>query len=157
MNRYFWGLTTLQADGLACVVCEKNFLHDGVTSVRVGSTQDEIPVYACLEPCTVTIAEEAAAMAREIGELAKSAGGELPVLELPDDPIGSRDLGLDGHFGSLLRDLRVLTGTESLLATIDDLPTLKFLLSMAAMHAETAMDRARVIIARIEAQSSGDG
>ncbi|MEU1148370.1 hypothetical protein ACFYO9_31680 [Streptomyces sp. NPDC005863] len=60
-------------------------------------------------------------------------------------------LGRDGEFGYLLRDLRVLVGAEALLAVTQDLPALRYVLQMAAVHAETAMIRARKLLARTQA------
>ncbi|BCM69019.1 MULTISPECIES: hypothetical protein [Streptomyces] len=144
MERYFWHLSPAQADGMACVVCGANFLQSKIASVPVGrSPADESQVFACKDPCAAVIANEAERMAQEMRAVTgttSTAGVE-----------GGRDdsvFSVDGHFGSLLRDLRVLTGAESLLGVTDDIPTIRFLLSLTARHAETAMMRARLVLAR---------
>ncbi|MFG2927977.1 hypothetical protein [Streptomyces achromogenes] len=142
MERYFWHLNTRQADGMACVVCNADFLNTKITSVPVGrSPADESQVFACKDPCAAVIADEADRMARE---MRAAAGTDDEGGADRDDPVFS----VDGHFGSLLRDLRTLAGTEALLATSDDIPTIRFLLGLTARHAETAMMRARLVLAR---------
>ncbi|QEU94833.1 hypothetical protein [Streptomyces kanamyceticus] len=135
MDRYFWHLSPSQARGLACVVCGVD-LGKQMRHVPVGrdpATEQE--VYACAEPCAVRIAEESERLAREMRESAGQA----------DDS----GLGADGEFGRLLRDLRILVGAEALLATVDDLATLRFLLQMAAVQSEQAMIRSRTLLARM--------
>lgn len=136
MDRYFWHLSPSQARGLACVVCSLD-LAKQMRHVVVGrdpATEQE--VYACAEPCAVRIAEESERLAREMRESAGSDG---------DDS----GLGADGEFGRLLRDLRILVGAEALLAAVDDLATIKFLLQMAAVQSEQAMIRSRRLLARM--------
>jgi hypothetical protein len=145
MERYFWHLNAAQADGMACVVCGASFLTAKITSVPVGrSPADESQVFACKEPCAGRIAADAERMARE---MRTAAGTDAPE-ELTDAECENGVFCVDGHFGSLLRDLRTLAGTEALLATADDIPTIRFLLSLTARHAETAMMRARLVLAR---------
>ncbi|WP_329254022.1 hypothetical protein OG223_27585 [Streptomyces sp. NBC_01478] len=144
MERYFWHLSGPQADGLACVVCAANFLMQRITSVAVGrSPADESQVFACKEPCAERIAEEAERMAREMRTATGTTALDIP--QGDDSPFG-----VDGPFGSLLRDLRTLAGTEALLTTSDDIPTIRFLLSLAARHAEAAMMRARLVLAQTQ-------
>ncbi|UXY29460.1 hypothetical protein [Streptomyces sp. HUAS TT20] len=148
MERYFWHLNAAQADGMACVVCGANFLTAKITSVPVGrSPADETQVFACKSPCVGRIVADSERMAREL-----RAAAELDGADLTDGTDGAEcENGVfcvDGHFGSLLRDLRTLAGTEALLATADDIPTIRFLLSLTARHAETAMMRARLVLAR---------
>lgn len=150
MDRYFWNINGPKGDGLACVVCGTSFLDARITSVQVGrNPADESPVYACKEPCALALAEDAERMAREM----RVAAGldDVNVPEGDDDPV----FCVDGHFGSLLRDLRTLAGTEALLTTNDDITTIRFLLSLAARHAETAMMRARLVLARTKPDSKG--
>ncbi|MHB9860067.1 hypothetical protein [Streptomyces sp. YIM S03343] len=142
MERYFWHLNPAQADGMACVLCGADFLTTKITSVPVGrSPADESQVFACKEPCAGRIADDAERMAREMRTAAGTDGGDVAGC---DDPV----FCVDGHFGSLLRDLRTLAGTEALLATADDIPTIRFLLALTAHHAEAAMIRARLVLAR---------
>ncbi|MFD4540954.1 hypothetical protein [Streptomyces bauhiniae] len=149
MERYFWHLNAAQADGVACVVCGMDFLTRKVSSVAVGrSPADESQVFACREPCAARIADEAERMAREMRTATESDGGDAEAL---DDPV----FCVDGHFGSLLRDLRTLAGAEALLSTADDVPAIRFLLSLTARHAETAMIRARLVLARTEGPKKG--
>ncbi|KOV63254.1 hypothetical protein [Streptomyces sp. MMG1121] len=155
MERYFWHLNARQSDGMACVVCNTDFLNNKITSVPVGrSPADESQVFACKDPCAAVIADEAARMAKEMRAAvgADEADDEADGGGLADgeDPV----FCVDGHFGSLLRDLRALAGAEALLATSDDIPTLRFLLGLTARHAETAMMRARLVLARTK---EGDG
>ncbi|GCB53541.1 hypothetical protein [Streptomyces sp. NL15-2K] len=154
MERYFWHLNGAQTDGMACVVCGINFLTTKITSVPVGrSPADDSQVFACKDPCAVVIAHEAERMARQMRAAAGQDGAEeLDVAEC-DDPVFS----VDGHFGSLLRDLRTLAGAEALLATADDIPSLRFLLSLAARHAEAAMMRARLVLARTKEETKEGG
>ncbi|MFJ4799910.1 hypothetical protein [Streptomyces murinus] len=145
MERYFWHMSPRQADGMACVVCGADFLTGRITAVPVGrSPADESQVYACKAPCAAVIAREAERMAREM----RAAAGvdEVDAGDVTDgeDAVFS----IDGHFGSLLRDLRSLTGAEALLATSDDIPTVRFLLGLTARHAEAAMIRARLVLAQ---------
>ncbi|MFF8728903.1 hypothetical protein ACF073_20735 [Streptomyces sp. NPDC015171] len=151
MERYFWHLNARQADGMACVVCNADFLNAKITSVPVGrSPADESQVFACKDPCAAVIADEAARMAKEMRAAVGAEGTDGGDLVDSDDPV----FCVDGHFGSLLRDLRTLAGAEALLATSDDIPTLRFLLGLTARHAETAMMRARLVLARTK---DGDG
>ncbi|KUN00591.1 hypothetical protein AQI95_34360 [Streptomyces yokosukanensis] len=151
MERYFWHLNAQQADGMACVVCNADFLNNKIASVPVGrSPADESQVFACKDPCAAVIADEAARMAKEMRAAvgAEDAdGGDVADCE-------NGVFCVDGHFGSLLRDLRALAGAEALLATSDDISTLRFLLGLTARHAETAMMRARLVLARTK---EGDG
>lgn len=148
MERYFWHLNGAQADGMACVVCGANFLDARITSVPVGrSPADESQVFACADPCAKRIADDAEQMAQEMravagGNAARDTDGDAAESECESV------FCVDGHFGSLLRDLRALAGCEALLATSDDIPTLRFLLALAARHAEAAMMRARLVLAR---------
>jgi hypothetical protein len=138
MDRYFWHLSGVQADGMACVLCGANYVKMRIPSVEVGKVPDtDGPVYACADPCAERIADEADRMAREMREAAAEVGGS------GDEP---EYLGGDGHFGSLLRDLRALVGTEALLAVSDDLPTIRFLLGLTASHAESVMTRSRIVL-----------
>ncbi|MCT9077181.1 hypothetical protein [Streptomyces fulvoviolaceus] len=148
LDRYFWHLNGPQADGMACVVCGANFLTSKITSVPVGrSPADESQVFACKEPCAGRIADETERMARDMRALADGGGPESTDGEHAaecDDPV----FCVDGHFGSLLRDLRALAGAEALLTTSDEIATIRFLLALTARHAETAMMRARLVLAR---------
>ncbi|WP_369390940.1 hypothetical protein AB5J72_27290 [Streptomyces sp. CG1] len=148
MERYFWHLNAQQADGMACVVCNADFLKAKIASVPVGrSPADESRVFACKDPCAAVIADEAARMAKEMRAAvgAEDAdGGDVADCE-------NGVFCVDGHFGSLLRDLRSLAGAEALLATSDDISALRILLSLTARHAETA---ARLVLARTK---EGDG
>ncbi|MFJ9818795.1 hypothetical protein ACIRU3_26790 [Streptomyces sp. NPDC101151] len=153
MERYFWHLSAAQKDGMACLVCGADFLKERITSVPVGrSPDDESQVFACSEPCARRIADEAEQMAHELRTVAGAPeSGDGVDGAGRDDPV----FCVDGHFGSLLRDLRTLAGTEALLTTSDDLATIRFLLAMTARHAEAAMMRARLVLARTE--QTGDG
>lgn len=64
-------------------------------------------------------------------------------------------LGNDNEFGLLLRDLRALVGTEALLAVAQDLATIRFLLALAAHHADAAATRARWVLTRIALSEEG--
>ncbi|GAA1927498.1 hypothetical protein [Streptantibioticus ferralitis] len=64
-------------------------------------------------------------------------------------------LGDDDTFGHLLRDLELLSGTKSLLVTVDDLPTLEFVMGMVGVTAEQAARRAQLIGARLRLQGGG--
>ncbi|WP_405671382.1 hypothetical protein [Streptomyces sp. NBC_01530] len=156
MERYFWHLNAAQADGMACVVCGADFLKERVTAVAIGrSPVDETQVFACKQPCAIRIADDAERMAHEMRAAANALRGEDLIAAGGDDTFC-----VDGHFGSLLRDLRTLAGTEALLATADEIPTVRFLLALTARHAETAMMRARLVLARTrteDAEDSGDG
>lgn len=151
MDRYFWHLNAAQADGMACVVCGASFLTANITSVPVGrSPADETQVFACQDPCVGRIADETERMAREMRAAADGGGtdstDDTDSADGPgcDDPV----FCVDGHFGSLLRDLRALAGAEALLSTEDEISTIRFLLALTARHAETAMMRARLVLAR---------
>ncbi|MFH8659993.1 hypothetical protein [Streptomyces afghaniensis] len=150
MDRYFWHLSKAQEEGQACVLCGANYRRMKIPSVEVGKVPEtEAPVYACAEPCAERIAAEAESMAREMREAAAEMGAGWDT-----SASDQGELGEDGHFGSMLRDLRALVGTESLLAVTDDIDSLRFLLSITARHAEAAMIRARLLLART---MSGDG
>lgn len=152
MERYFWNISGPKGDGLACVMCGESFLDARMTSVQVGrNPADESPVFACKEPCARSLAEDAERMAREMRAAAGLDDADVP--EADDDPV----FCVDGHFGSLLRDLRTLSGTEALLSTSDDNTTLRFLLCLTARHAETAMMRARLVLARTRAEDGKGG
>ncbi|MFJ3847345.1 hypothetical protein ACIPV3_25050 [Streptomyces albidoflavus] len=148
-ERYFWHLSAAQSDGVACVICNRDFLKNRVNTVTVGrSPESDTAVFACLGPCADGIARQAEEMAREMRE----AAGRDPDDESHDE----FHVGADNQFGHLLRDLRVLVGMESLLAVVDNLPQLRYLLGMTATHAETAMARARWVIARIDKEGEGE-
>ncbi|MDO0912104.1 hypothetical protein QQM39_15000 [Streptomyces sp. DT2A-34] len=152
MDRYFWNVGGPKGDGLACVVCGASFIDARVTSVPVGrNPADESEVFACKEPCAVVLAEDAERMAQEMRAAAGLDDADVP--DGHDDPV----FCVDGHFGSLLRDLRTLAGTEALLTTSDDITTIRFLLSLTARHAETAMMRARLVLARTKAPDTKEG
>ncbi|KUL34774.1 hypothetical protein ADL12_20630 [Streptomyces regalis] len=152
MPRYFWNISGPKGDGMACVVCGANFLDARITSVSVGlNPADESQVFACKEPCALALAEDAERMAQEMRAAAGLDDADVPGTD--DDPV----FCVDGHFGSLLRDLRTLAGTEALLTTSDDITTIRFLLSLTARHAETAMMRARLVLARTKAPDTEDG
>ncbi|PKW14291.1 hypothetical protein [Saccharopolyspora spinosa] len=51
LNEIVDGLTALQADGLACVVCEVNYLYVQVASVPVGRSKTGSQVFACADRC----------------------------------------------------------------------------------------------------------
>lgn len=141
----FWHLSAAQADGAACVVCGNDFLRSPVDHVAVGRAPDadEAHVFACKRPCAATVAEEAERMAREMRELAGPIGeGEAADHTGPDS-----DEAVLGH---LMRDLKVLSGAESLLGVAEDTAVTKYLLGMAAVHAETAMMRSRWLLAWME-------
>ncbi|WP_369390825.1 hypothetical protein AB5J72_26600 [Streptomyces sp. CG1] len=151
MERYFWHLNAQQADGMACVVCNADFLNNKISSVPVGrSPADESQVFACKDPCAAVIADEAARMAKEMRSAVGAEDADGGDVEECENGV----FCVDGHFGSLLRDLRALAGAEALLATSDDISTLRFLLSLTARHAEMAMMRARLVLARTK---EGDG
>lgn len=141
MERYYWNLSATQARGAACVMCGAEY-RDGLPKrVPVGrDPATEAEVYACASPCVAEIVSETDQMVRALRE---AAG-----LDHVDPDSG---LGRDGEFGYLLRDLRVLVGAEALLAVTQDLPALRYVLQMAAVHAETAMIRARKLLARTQA------
>ncbi|GHE11516.1 hypothetical protein GCM10010339_71580 [Streptomyces alanosinicus] len=144
MERYFWHLNARQADGMACVVCNADFLNAKITSLPVGrSPADESQVFACKDPCAAVIADEADRMARDMRAAAGADEADGEDATDRDGPV----FCVDGHFGSLLRDLRALAGAEALLATSDDIPALRFLLGLTARHAESAMLRARLVLA----------
>ncbi|MFF4934975.1 hypothetical protein ACFY2H_39900 [Streptomyces griseofuscus] len=145
MERYFWHMSPRQADGIACVVCGADFLTTKITSVPVGrSPADESQVYACQVPCAAVIAKEAERMAREMRTAAGIDDADATDVADGADAVFS----VDGHFGSLLRDLRALAGAEALLATTDDISTVRYLLGLTSRHAEAAMIRARLVLAR---------
>ncbi|MCL8016467.1 hypothetical protein [Streptomyces sp. AS02] len=151
-GRPFYNVTGPQADGVACVVCGADFLADKITAVAVGRNPvDDASVYACKEPCARQLAEDAERMAQEMRTAAGLDDADVPSER--DDPV----FCVDGHFGSLLRDLRTLAGTEALLSTSDDNTTLRFLLSLTARHAETAMMRARLVLARTKPDDADGG
>ncbi|MFE6165064.1 hypothetical protein ACFQ7F_39835 [Streptomyces sp. NPDC056486] len=141
----FWRLSAAQADGAACVVCGADFLRSPVDHVAVGRAPDaeEAKVFACKRPCAGVIAEEAERMAREMRELAGPC----------DDGEASDHTGPESDqtvLGYLMRDLKVLAGAETLLGVADDTAVSKYLLGMAAVHAEAAMMRARWLLAWME-------
>lgn len=149
MDRYFWNLTGPQIDGLACVLCGVDYLRERIPSVPVGiAAESRVAVFACADPCAGRIAEQADLMARQIRAAAEEAGSDREAEDVDTDDDGF--LGGDGHFGSLLRDLRALVGTEALLAVSDDLATIKFLLSLTAHHADEAKRRATVLLGRLD-------
>ncbi|MFC8129124.1 hypothetical protein [Streptomyces sp. NPDC057302] len=144
----FWHLSAAQADGAACVVCGADFLRAPVDHVAVGTAPDaeEAKVYACTTPCAGVIAEEAERMAREMRELAGPCG----------DTQASDGNGPESDqvvLVRLLRDLKVLSGAETLIGVADDTATTKYLLSMVAVHAEAAMMRGRWLLAWMEGRS----
>lgn len=152
MSRPFHNVSGPQGDGVACVMCGADFLKDKITSVVVGCNPvDDASVRACKEPCARLLAEDAEHMAREMRVAVGLDDADVPSER--DDPV----FCVDGHFGSLLRDLRTLAGTEALLSTSDDNTTLRFLLSLTARHAETAMMRARLVLARTRAEDADGG
>lgn len=141
----FWHLSPAQSDGAACVVCGADFLRSPVDHVAVGRAPDadEAHVYACTRPCAGVIAAEAERMAREMRELA----GPCAESEASDHSGPDSDQAVLGH---LMRDLRVLSGAQTLLDVADDTAVTKYLLGMAAVHAETAMMRSRWLLAYLE-------
>lgn len=141
----FWHLSAAQADGAACVVCGADFLHSHVEHVAVGRAPDaeEAKVFACARPCSGVIAEEAERMAREMRELA----GLCCESEGSDHKEPDSDQAVLGH---LMRDLKVLAGAEALLGVADEPAVAKYLLGMVAVHCESAMMRARWLLAWME-------
>jgi len=147
MDRYFWNLTGPQMDGLACVLCGVDYLSNRIPSLRVGIVaESEGPAYACADPCAEKIAVEADLMARQMRAAAQEAVARREAEDADDDGL----LGGDGHFGSLLRDLRALVGAEALLAVSDDLETIRFLLNLTAHHADEAKRRATALLGRLD-------
>jgi hypothetical protein len=144
----FWHLSAAQADGAACVVCGTDFLRSPVDHVAVGRAPDAdaAHVFACTRPCAGVVAEEAERMAREMRELAGPCGEN----EASEAPGPESDQAVLRH---LMRDLKVLTGAETLLGVADDTAVIKYLLGMAAVHAETAMMRSRWLLAWMEGRS----
>ncbi|MGW1615402.1 hypothetical protein ACWCQZ_39330 [Streptomyces sp. NPDC002285] len=147
MTQFFYNIEGPQADGLACVLCGADFVKRKITSVVVGRTEDDSSVRACKAPCAAALAADADRMAREMW----NAVG-LDAAETDGDVFG-----VDGHFGSLLRDLKTLGGAEALLTTSHDMVTIRFLLSLAARHAESALIRARLVLARAQDVDGADG
>jgi hypothetical protein len=127
-----------------------------IPDVQVGlDAETDGPVYACADPCAGHIADDAERMAREMREAAAEMGAGTGPEEhdhAPDDG-GLLD---DGHFGHLLINLRALVGTEALLTVADDVPSVRYLLGLTARHAEAAMLRSRLILART-ALDDGEG
>ncbi|MFF4802729.1 hypothetical protein ACFY1U_30680 [Streptomyces sp. NPDC001351] len=156
MERYFWHLNAEQADGMACVVCGANFLTAKITAVPVGrNPADESQVFVCKEPCAGKIADDTERMARAMRAAATGTANAVDVDDMAECENGV--FCVDGHFGSLLRDLKTLSGTEALLTTSDETSTLRFLLSLTARHAETAMMRARLVLARLKTEEPKEG
>ncbi|MGW1682359.1 hypothetical protein [Saccharopolyspora sp. NPDC002376] len=50
-NELVEGLSELQADGLACVACEANYLRVRVSAVPVGRSVTGSQVHACVGQC----------------------------------------------------------------------------------------------------------
>ncbi|WP_055567203.1 hypothetical protein [Streptomyces atriruber] len=140
MERYYWNLSSAQARGDACVMCGCAYRGNETKRTPVGrDPATEAEVYACASPCVAKIVAETDRMIQEMREAAGL-----------DEDGADGELGRDGEFGRLLRDLRILVGSEALLAVIQDLPTLRFVLQMTAVHAETAMIRSRKLLARAQ-------
>lgn len=147
MDRYFWHLSQAQASGMACVVCGGDLMATKTAFVPVGlEPATHTKVYACREPCAVSVAVSAERMAAELRLLAGVSEQQEAV-----------QLGQDGEFGALLRDLRILVGTEALLAVTTDIPTLLFLLHLTEHHGGIAAARARLIYDRLCGTESGAG
>lgn len=49
---FYTGLSPLQADGLACVVCARDYLRCGGAAVPVGRSQTGSQVFACVGECS---------------------------------------------------------------------------------------------------------
>jgi len=61
MDERIWtGLSPAQADGLACVICARNFRIRGSVSVPVGRSHTGSQVFACVDRCAHAAAERAA-------------------------------------------------------------------------------------------------
>ncbi|WP_428935514.1 hypothetical protein [Streptomyces sp. ACT015] len=149
MERYFWHLPPAQADGMACVVCGASFLAEKITTVAVGrSAADESPVYACAGPCVQVITDTE----RVVREMQAEQDGPA-FLEIDESEAGP--FTVDGHFGSLLRDLRTLSGCEALLTTLDEPGAVRYMVSLTARHAEAATLRARLLLARLGPPADG--
>ncbi|SFK52542.1 hypothetical protein SAMN05421835_12363 [Amycolatopsis sacchari] len=56
----YTGLSPLQADGLACVTCNRNYLHSRVAHVPVGRSHTGSQVFACLGACLTALLDGAA-------------------------------------------------------------------------------------------------
>ncbi len=61
MDERIWtGLSSAQADGLACVICTHDFRVRGSVSVPVGRSHTGSQVFACVDRCAHVAAEGAA-------------------------------------------------------------------------------------------------
>ncbi|MGW7001852.1 hypothetical protein ACWGCW_03205 [Streptomyces sp. NPDC054933] len=65
-------------------------------------------------------------------------------------------LGDDDTFAHLMRDLELLSGAKSLLATVDDLSVIEFVVGMVGVTTEQAARRAQLIAARLRLEAGGD-
>ncbi|MFD9904832.1 hypothetical protein [Streptomyces sp. NPDC059063] len=148
MDRYFWHLSPRQASGIACVLCGRDLMTDTAVFVPVGrDPSTESLVYACTDPCAISVAQDAEQMAAELRSLTGTQGCS--------EAAGS--IGQDGEFGALLRDMRILVGNEALLAVISDIPTLRFLLQLTSHHADMAASRSRTLLDRVVEEQGGGG
>ncbi|MCQ4082239.1 hypothetical protein NGB36_16900 [Streptomyces sp. RB6PN25] len=71
----FGVLTPAQADGLACVVCDADFLRVAVAHVPVGRSDTGSQVFACKGACALRVAEEVERLVRELRAAASEDGG----------------------------------------------------------------------------------
>jgi hypothetical protein len=51
------GLDAVQANGLACVTCGRNYLHHRVAHQPVGRSHTGSQVFACADTCVATLTE----------------------------------------------------------------------------------------------------
>lgn len=141
MDRQFWHLSAAQAAGHVCVLCGAAFdSPPPVRRIEVGraaGTSDT--VYACQEPCAEVIAQQWERLRRSMEE--QMGVGNTP----PPVPTW---LGDDGEFRLVLRGLRLLIGAEAMLTVVEDVDTIRWLLSLTACEAEAVMNRARLVLAR---------
>jgi len=62
------GLTTAQADGLACVICDRDYLRTrGSRSVPVGRSVTGSQVFACVGRCAEAAGADPTTIGRRVG------------------------------------------------------------------------------------------
>ena len=78
-GRVWAGLDPVQADGLACVVCGRDFRTPGSVSVPVGRSHTGSQVFACVGECAAATGEPAVGRRAAPGEVAATGGTAVPL------------------------------------------------------------------------------
>jgi len=87
-ERVWAGLDPVAADGLACVVCARDFRTPGSSAVPVGRSHTGSQVFTCAGACVAATGEAVAGHRAAPGETAGATGGTaVPPLGVPVDAV----------------------------------------------------------------------